>query len=128
MKSFVSAVTLSFVSSLGLLTSSHALADEAMAEIQSYCESMVQAGTDEAEAKSIVGSCVEEQRYYLADASEAMPTEESYDTYRYEEEASDNMSEQDCYQVADDAVQAQLEADPDAVIDYENLVNQCLYN
>ena len=100
--------------------------DDTMTALRDYCESLVQSGTDAEEAKQIVEACISEQRQYLPDDS-LNGDELAYhdDSYRYEEEALSPEPEQDCYQVADEQVQAQLDADPDAVIDYEALVNDC---
>ncbi|MDX1452240.1 MAG: hypothetical protein R3183_06760 [Oleiphilaceae bacterium] len=119
--------TLTLVSSLAATQVLAQMNDPAMQEIQSYCQSMVQPGTDEGEAKEIVNACVNEQRMYLADASDMTPDSDAgYDNYRYEaDDSSQNMEQPDCYQLADEQVQAQLESDPEAVIDYETLVSDC---
>ncbi len=113
---------------VGLATSSHAQVDEhAMSEIRAYCASLIQAGTEESEAKQIIDACINEQSQYLPDAS-LTGEELAYqdDAYSYEQDAVDAHYAPDCYQAADEQVQAQLEEDPEAVIDYEALVNDCL--
>ena len=67
---------------------------------------MVQDGTSDDDAAEFENQCMSEQSIYIDEAREA--------------------SKPDCYQQVDEAVQEQLDSDPNSSYDYELLLDNCL--
>ncbi len=88
------------------------------AVVQNYCQSLVQPGTPDYEAKQIVADCLAEQGLAASDEDAAMEQDN-------EAMESEN-DEYSCSQAADEWVQEQLDADPDADPDYQQFYDDCM--
>lgn len=104
-------------------------------EVQIYCNSMMDSGLEENEARALVQECLEEQRGYF---NESEAQEEAYPQESYQDEYPDSEpetyqeapeteyeAEPDCYQEVDEKMQSMLDRDPGAEIDYDQLLMQC---
>jgi len=122
------------------------MASSLQQEIMNYCQSMVQPGTPDDEARQIIDSCVNEQNSYAQDSYsdsdmnesdysssqiivESEPAIEEYDQgnedYDQGNDALANVSSDDCYQRVDEEIQQQLESNPDFEYDYDMLLDNC---
>ncbi len=89
-------------------------------EIRNYCYSLVEDGTPAKEAEEQVSFCIEEQNDSAAEQS----TDESQPTAAEEEPLDPATSA--CYDKVDAIIEKQMETNPHASDQYEDLLNDCL--